>query len=566
LQLANNGPTAVVVTKKDTLTLTLTNSQKLVTVAEMQALEKRADDAGHSYATMMEIAGRAVAELILAQGDAMLRQTDRPHFVQPQFVQPQFTLVLVGPGNNGGDGLVCARYLYEAGMPVRVYLWKRRTAPAQDYEGHLQKIRALGILTVHADDDPEFATLRAWLDQSDPGIIVDALLGTGANRPIQGQLAALLDHVRAARSHGDHTVVAVDCPSGLNADSGEVDPHTIAADQTVTFAFAKHGHYKFPGVTACGALTVADIGIDAAFAQALQTFVLDAEMIGSWLPLRSNNSHKGSFGKVMAAVGSQNFPGAAFLSCSAAGRVGAGLVTGAVIEAVWSVVASKLPEPTWVLLPAGMGAERGVIAEEAASTLVDELDGYSALILGCGLNKKPTTVRFIRALLAMQEKLPATLIDADGLNCLAQLAGWPTALPPSTILTPHAAELGRLCDRSVKEVVAQRWELARAKAQEWQAIVLAKGPYTVIAAPDGQVAVLPIATPALATAGTGDVLSGTIGGLLAQGVAPFAAACVGAWLHGQAGLRCAAKIGTAGVVASDLLPELPLVVDALNSV
>jgi len=534
--------------------LTSPQPQKLVTVAEMQALEKTADAAGHSYATMMEMAGRAVAEFILAQDELTAHQTNR--------LQP--VLVLVGPGNNGGDGLVCARYLYEAGVPVRIYLWKRRTAPADDYENHYQRLTALGALTAHADDDPDFATLQAWLDQPFPYHIVDALLGTGTNRPIAGQLAALLDRVRTACADDRCTVVAVDCPSGLNSDSGAVDPHTVPAEHTVTFAHAKVGHYKFPGVTASGAVTVAEIGIDDALATDLQTFVLDEATVRDWLPVRSNNSHKGSFGKLMAAVGSQNFPGAAFLSCGAAGRVGAGLVTGAVVEAVWSVVAGKLPEPTWVLLPAGNGDERGVIAEEAAAPLLAALEGYSALVLGCGLNKKPTTVRFIRELLATGDDLPPTLIDADGLNCLAQMDDWPTLLPPSTVLTPHAAELGRLCDRSVQEVLGERWELARAKAKEWNVVLLAKGPYTVIAAPDGRLAVLPIATPALATAGTGDVLSGTIGGLLAQGLAPFPAACVGAWLHGQAGLRCAAALGTAGVVASDLLDELPQVIRAIQ--
>ncbi len=525
----------------------IANQNKLVTVAEMQALEQAADAAGHSYATMMEIAGRAVAEHIVAQNEAS---------------QP--ALVLVGPGNNGGDGLVCARVLHEAGVPVRVYLWKRRTAPVDDYEGHYQKLVNLGVTTFHADEDPDFATLHRWLVEVDAYTIVDALLGTGNNRPIEGQLAALLDLVAATLPTTKSSVVAVDCPSGLYADSGEIDPHTLPADETITFAYAKTGHYQFPGAAALGRLHVVDIGIDPALAEGIQTFLLDEATVHDWLPKRSNNSHKGSFGKVMAAVGSHNFPGAAFLSCSAAGRVGAGLVTGAVVEAVWSVVAGKLPEPTWVPLPSGEEEEQGVISEEAAPLLLEALEGYSALAFGCGLNKKPTTVQFVRRLLAEGTQLPPTLIDADGLNCLAQLPDWPKLLPKAVILTPHAAELGRLCGLPVNEVLPQRWALARQKAAEWQAIVLAKGPYTVIAHPDGRLAVLPIATPALATAGTGDVLSGTIAGLLAQGVEPFAAACAGSWLHGQAGLRCAATMGTAGVVASDLLPELPQVLHAIN--
>ncbi|MEZ4620721.1 MAG: NAD(P)H-hydrate dehydratase [Caldilineaceae bacterium] len=404
---------------------------------------------------------------------------------------------------------------------------------------------AIGVPTAHTDSDPDFSTLRAWLTTPSPLVLVDALLGTGSNRPITGALADLLDIVKAEPGQPLSTVVAVDCPSGLNCDTGAIDPHTIAADHTITFAYAKHGHYQFPGATACGQIHVVDIGIEPTLADSIQTFVLDEATIRRWLPERSNNSHKGSFGKVMAAVGSHNFPGAAYLCCSAAGRVGAGLVTGAVTEAVWSVVAGKLPEPTWVPLPTGEDDERGVIAETAAPILIEALAGYSVLALGCGLNKKPTTVRFVDALLDQAKQLPPTLIDADGLNCLALLDNWPVRLPPQTVLTPHAAELGRLCGMSVQDVVTHRWQLAREKAAAWQTVLLVKGPYTVIAHPDGRLAVVPIATPALATAGTGDVLSGTIAGLLAQGVAPFEAACVGAWVHGQAGLCCAEQIGTA---------------------
>lgn len=513
---------------------------KLVSVAEMAALEKAADASGHAYAAMMELAGAAVAQQISQQ--------------LPRATQ---VLVLVGPGNNGGDGLVCARYLHQAGITVCAYLWKRRTEPEYDYENHYAQLVALGVATAHADTDQGLTTLRHWLTAAD--CVVDALLGTGSNRPIEGQLAALLDLVKAVRRDSPFWLVAVDCASGLNCDTGAVDPHTVAADGTITFAYAKHGHYHFPGVEVTGALTVVDIGIDPALAAEIRTFVLNETIVRAWQPKRSPNSHKGSFGKLMAAVGSVNFPGAAYLCCAAAGRVGAGLVTGAVIRDVWTVIAGKLPEPTWEILPTGEGDAAGVVGGDAAPLLATALEGYSALLFGCGLNQKPTTVQFVERLLRDSSQLPPTLIDADGLNCLAKLANWPARLPAQTVLTPHAAELGRLCGIETQTAVAQRWQLAREQAAAWQAVVLAKGPYTVIGEPGGWLAVLPIATAALATAGTGDVLSGTIAGLLAQGVAPFQAACLGAWLHGQAGLRCAAALGQSGVVASDLLPHLPAI-------
>jgi len=517
---------------------------KLVSVAEMQALEKATDAAGHSYAAMMEQAGRATADFVVERNRTAL------------------VLVLVGPGNNGGDGLVCARYLHQAGLQVRVYLWKRRTEPEQDYEQHFAKVTALGIPTAQAEQDADFQQLRTWLAEST--VLVDALLGTGASRPLTGQLAALLDQVRTAKAaQPTLTIVAVDCPSGLNSDTGAVDPHTVPADETVTFAYAKWGHYQFPGAGITGKLTVVDIGIPPHLADSIQTFLLNAELVRQFLPDRPNVSHKGTFGKLMAAVGCVNYPGAAYLSCAAAGRVGAGLLTGAVVPQVWSVVAGKLAEPTWVPLPTGTGEEEGVIAASAVSGLTAALKGYSALLVGCGLGQKPTTQQFVHDLLK-QGKLPPTLIDADGLNCLAKQENWPQLLPPHSILTPHAAEMARLCNLPLDEVIANRWSLAREKAAAWQTVLLVKGPYTVIADPAGRLAVLPVATAALATAGTGDVLSGTIAGLLAQGVDPFQAACLGAWLHGATGQQCQAEIGSAGVLASDLLPRLPAVLNELR--
>ena len=516
---------------------------RIVSVAEMQTLERQADAGGHSYVTMMEIAGRRVAEAILARyGRASC-------------------LVLAGPGNNGGDGLVCARYLHEAGAAVQVYLWKRPTDAERDYAGHLGRLVELGVPAIHADDDLDLSLLR---DRLRCTVVVDALLGTGANRPVSGQLADILDSVRAAQQAakpGLH-VVAVDCASGLNCDSGALDPHAVAPDVTVTFAHAKTGHYLFPGAGAVGELIVADIGIDPELVQDARTFVLDADLIGGWLPERKADSHKGTFGRVMLAVGSERFPGAAYLACAAAGRSGAGLVTGALIRPVWSLVASTLPEPTYVLLPAQEDGGGAVIAPDAAAVVASASAGYKALVLGCGTGNTPATRSFVAELLAAE--LPATLIDADGLNCLAQLEAWPQRLPAQCVLTPHPAEMARLCGLPVDEILERRWDVARTMAAAWQCTVLLKGPYTVIAEPGGWLAVLPIATAALATAGTGDVLAGLIGGLLAQGLDPFRAACAGAWLHGTAGLRCAERMGQAGVVASDLLPELPIVQDVLR--
>jgi ADP-dependent NAD(P)H-hydrate dehydratase / NAD(P)H-hydrate epimerase len=517
---------------------------RVVSVAEMQALEQAADRGGLSYAAMMENAGAQVAAAIVAR------------------YGPTPTLVLVGPGNNGGDGLVCARHLHLAGVYVRVYLWRRRTDAAHDAGRHLASLVELGVAVANVDDDPDFSVLRRWLDC---GVVVDALLGTGANRPIEGQLADLLNVVAAEvqKQRPAPEVVAVDCASGLNCDTGEVSDGTLVPRLTVTFAHAKAGHYRFPGANYVGDLVVADIGIDPHLSEHLRVFVLNEAIVQRWLPRRARDSHKGTYGKVMLVVGSEHFPGAAYLSCAAAGRAGAGLVTGAVPQPVWPLVAGRLAEPTWLPLPVRDENEfTGVFAPSTAATVSAALAGYDALVLGCGLRSSKPIRRFVDQLLRHPVP-PAAVIDADGLNCLAQMERWPDRLPPQSVLTPHPAEMARLCGLPLAEVVADRWALARARAAEWASVVLLKGPYTVVAHPQGWLAVLPVATPALATAGTGDVLAGTIGGLLAQGLEPFAAACVGAWVHGAAGLRCERSIGVAGVVASDLLLQIPAVMQEL---
>lgn len=516
------------------------NDCKLVSVTQMQQIEAAADAGGHSYAQMMERAGQAVA-------------SELRHYVAPH--RPP-VLVLVGPGNNGGDGLVCARYLHEWGFSVRVYLWKRRTDSEHDYEMHFDKLVQRGVPTAHVDADPSLQTLYAWLQESE--VVVDALLGTGANRPIQGTLAEILEMVQRAQRQRALICVGVDCPSGLNCDSGTTDPHTLTADVTITFAYAKQGHYKFPGVTQTGALRVVDIGTAPTLAEDIHTFVLTAEWVARWLPRRSANSHKGTFGKALAAVGSMNYAGAAYLSCGAAARVGAGLVTGAIPMPVWQPTATKLAEATWLPLP---NTPSGQFDPSAAAELAEQVVRYSALLIGCGMGQSDATRSFLQNVLAAP--LPPLLLDADGLNCLAQLDNWPQRLPDPVILTPHAAEMSRLCDVPISDVLENRWELAQRKAAEWNVILLIKGPYTVVANPAGDLAVLPVATPALATAGTGDVLSGTILGLLAQGVEPFQAACLGAWLHGKAGQICETEIGMAGVLASDVLARLPRAVREL---
>ncbi|MBN1136524.1 MAG: NAD(P)H-hydrate dehydratase [Anaerolineae bacterium] len=549
---------------------------KLVTIEEMQQLERAADANGHSFATMMEQAGRAVSVEIASR----------------IAVKSRVALVLVGPGNNGGDGLVAARHLKEAGAQILCYLWKPR--PADDPNLILAQERSIPCLC--SADDKGHKTLRKALNSAD--IIVDALLGTGASRPIEGMLKDLLDTVREIVSerrlaqtrslafvppHRLQTyrppfVVAVDVPSGLDCDSGAVDPAALAADLTVTFAAPKRGQFRFPGAAMLGELVVADIGIDPALAQNLPIDVPAAQDVARRLPARPLDAHKGTFGKAMIVAGSINYTGAPYLAAAAAARVGAGLVTLAPPQPLYPVLSGKLTEATFVLLAHSMG----VLNEGAVKTLAESLPGYAALLVGPGLGQEKETIAFVHRLLGIGEKssrpigfrqtqhtepggpiaLPPLVIDADGLNALAHVEKWWQHIPANSILTPHPGEMTRLMNSQAK--IADRLATTTEKAAEWNQVLVLKGAHTVIAAPDGRTAVLPFANPGLATAGTGDVLAGCIVGLLAQGLAPFDAALCGAYLHALAGERVVAKMGHTGTLASDLLPELPTVIASLR--
>jgi hydroxyethylthiazole kinase-like uncharacterized protein yjeF len=339
----------------------------------------------------------------------------------------------------------------------------------------------------------------------------------------------------------------------------------------VTFAYPKLGHFRFPGAGALGELVVADIGIDPALAADVKLEVLTPDTVRAWLPSRPLDAHKGTFGKALIVAGSVNYTGAAYLAGAAATRAGAGLVTLALPAAIHTAIAARLAEATYLLLH----HELGVIAAEAAHVLAEHVQAYDALLLGPGLGHERETEAFIELLLggtggrrrmgfvgAERSAVPAPIlpplvVDADGLNILANMKDWPKRLPPGSILTPHPGEMARLTGCPVSEVQADRVAIAQSQAATWGQVVVLKGAYTVVAAPDGRTAIEPFANPGLATAGTGDVLAGTIVALQAQGLDTFEAAAAGAYLHGLAGELARAEVGAAGMTAGDVLARLP---------
>ena len=513
---------------------------KIVTVDEMRRLEERCAEEGVTTGALMEQAGLAIAHMAhdllasagVAPGDAGV-------------------LVMVGPGNNGGDGLVAARHLAGWGHPVTGYLPRDRS----DLDEARAALAYSGVTLHTADGDPSLSALAEQLGKA--RLVVDALLGTGRRRPIEGALAAVLERVAEAQSdRPDLLLLSVDLPTGMDADTGLADPLCPQADVTLALGLPKVGHMAFPGAAHVGRLEVADIGIPAHLAEeASAREVITPEWVRSALPRRSADSHKGTFGRALVVAGSERYGGAAYLACMGAARAGAGLVTLAASENVLRVVAPKLIEATCLPLP----SEYGGLSPDAPEVLLAEAKDCQAMLVGCGLGRSRDADSLVRQTL-LTHRFPGTplVLDADALNILAELPEWWSQLHGQAVVTPHPGEMSRLTGLPTAEVNAHRMILAERYAEQWGVTVVLKGAYTVVASPEGVVRVSPFANPALATAGTGDVLAGVIAGLIAQGAKPFDAAACGVYLHAAAGEQARQAMGDAGVLAGDLLPLLPL--------
>ena len=501
----------------------------------MREIEDRAEAAGVSKDALMENAGLAVAEHIRARVRNLVGMT---------------VVALVGPGNNGGDGLVAARHLDAWGARVTVCLCRDNPA----HQGKVDYLRGKRVTIIRLDDEDGLDQLRESLQLAQ--IVLDAILGTGRTRPITGPTADALDLLREVRAGNEPLrLFALDVPTGLNADTGTVDPKTVPCDETLTLSNPKAGLYRFPGAEYAGAIEILDIGIPEGLDGETAFELMTDAWVRAALPARPMAGHKGTFGKALIVGGSRNYVGAPYLAATAAGRVGAGLVTLAVPQSLQMAVAAKAVEPTYLPLPE---ESHGVPRADAACLIAEQAGAYQALLIGPGIGQADSTREMVKRLLFESGPHPPLVVDADGLNILAASSeSWWNDFPQEAILTPHPGEMARLTGRSTKDIQERRVEIAVESAVKWRKIVVLKGAFTVVAYPDGRSRLSPFANPSMATAGTGDVLAGTIAGLLAQGVAPEGAAALGVYLHGMAGERASADLGSAGMLASDLLPDLP---------
>jgi hydroxyethylthiazole kinase-like uncharacterized protein yjeF len=488
----------------------------VVTTAEMRALDRATiDDVGLPALTLMETAGRAVAEAALR-----MLGTERGHVA-----------VVCGPGNNGGDGFVAARVLRDRGLDAVVYLAAPRDAVVGDARTHLEILeRAGGIIRMLASPE-QLAALDARV--IDAALVIDALFGVGLARPIEGHLAEVVTMMLMAER-----VLAVDIPSGLDADTGRTLGTAVIAERTVTMGALKVALCSAPGFARCGEVEVADIGIPAALIASTNVGVgvVEAADIARCLPHPQALDHKGRRGHVVVVGGSPGMRGAGRLGAAAVLRAGAGLCT--------LVAEGNLDAPDSVMtrsLAAG-GKIAGLVA------------GKAAVVIGPGLGHTPSAAAWVGEVLAAG--VPAVL-DADALNVLATDAGAIAGAAGPIVITPHPGEAARLLGTTVAEIEGDRIAAARTLAARTRAVVVLKGARTLVcdgAAGDGMCSINPTGGPALATGGSGDVLAGAIGALLAQGLSAGDAARAGAYLHGAAGDALAHQHGDRGVLSSDL-PE-----------
>ncbi|MBF0309419.1 MAG: NAD(P)H-hydrate dehydratase [Magnetococcales bacterium] len=505
---------------------------RLLTAAQMREADRRTiEELGLAGLVLMENAGAAVM--------AVLRDKLKE-------AVPARVLVLAGPGNNGGDGFVVARRCLQEGVPVQVLLFAR----GADLKGdagvnHNVFVKLGGVVREVTGDSPP-GGFDGWLLHA--GIVVDAVFGTGLKKPVTGLLASLFERVNASGK----PVLAVDIPSGVSSDDGQIPGCALKATWTVALAAEKIGHRLYPGAAWCGEVVTVPIGIPQAYLQDPGCRVYRNRPQECPPPIRFAEAHKGSFGHLLVVAGSVGKTGAAILTASGALRVGTGLVTVASPLPAQAIIASGLVEAmTWPL-----PVEEGLLGEGSAQVLMESGIRATALAAGPGLGVNMAIRETLQSLARFYD-VPV-LLDADALNVMSDqvLRELVREHAAPVVVTPHPGEMARLLGTQAATIQAARLDWAVRCAADWGCWVVLKGAGTVIASPQGEVWINETGNPGMAAGGSGDVLTGIVGGFLAQGMEVGCAVRLGVWLHGAAG-DAAAKKGMAGLLARDLVNAIP---------
>ncbi len=507
--------------------------KKVAHAKEMQAIDRLAIERyGVSGLTLMENAGRGVVVELKKRFNNLSNKR---------------VVVFCGKGNNGGDGFVIARHLFNLGAEVIALLTGKRVDLKNDDAANAELAINLGV-PVQEVNINNLSSIAPSLESCD--LIVDALFGTGLTRPAIGLYEQTIEKINAAEKF----VVAVDIPSGIDSDTGQLMGAHVKANLTFALGLLKRGHLLYPAAEAMGEVEIVDIGLPsgAVDSQQLRVCVTEEEDLRSWFRPRSGDSHKGSYGHVLVIAGSRGKGGAAGLAALAALRTGCGLVTLALPEGCQRTLEFHPLEVMTVPTPE---TSSGSFALAAKEVLLDQCKGKSAVVIGPGLSTDPETVELLNNLLP--EIGCPMVVDADGLNGLARHPELLSILKSETVLTPHPKEMSRLLGLKTEDILKNRIEAAAEFACKYALCLVLKGAASLIALPDGSVTINPTGNPGMATAGSGDVLTGIIASIIAQGVSSGEAAIAGTYLHGLAGDIFAETESQTSLIAGDLLRTLP---------
>ncbi len=513
---------------------------KLVNTATMRELDRRTiEEFGTPGQELMERAGRGVAEVVR-------------HLADISGAMSPAVLLLAGRGNNGGDCFCAARYLKDMGFDVYVWLAGSERQVQGDALKHLGLMRSEGLVLEELGGREEWDEVFA----DPPGVdfIVDGLLGTGSTGPARGPVARAIQYINTFANEA--FVVSIDLPSGIDSDTGVAEGDAVNADITVTLGLPKKGLVAPAALEFVGCVEVVDLGLPPEYVDPL-TSEQNVELIYSTelrrlLPRRARSSHKGTYGHVLLIAGARGYAGAAAMACRAAARSGAGLTTALVPASIATVVAGASPE---TMVHGAPETEAGSISAEALQAWEERVRAFDAVLVGPGLTTHADSAALVRELVRIC-RVPLVM-DADALNVLA---GQPQCIDQAAcpvIITPHPGELARLVGCDAHAIQSDRCGTARAAADRTGATVVLKGAGTVVVARDRPAFINMTGNPGMATGGSGDVLAGLLAGLLGQGLSPFDAAKAGVFLHGRAGDMAAWRSSQAGLVAGDIIQEIP---------
>ncbi len=526
--------------------------EKLCRVEEVRRAEAEAVAQGLSLTELMRRAGQGVAETI----ELLVSRK-----------QGRRALFLVGPGNNGGDGLVAASLLALAGWDCAIWSWNR-------HEPGAIPVEPTGLAHCRWIQSEELDRELALAD-----VIVDAIFGIGGRPEVPEPVATIFESAHRARRVRKTVLVAVDVPSGIDSDTGAADAQAFRADLTIMLGLPKIGAYRFPAFRHTGLIRLVDIGLPKPPVSPGSVALVTLQDARGWLPERTAETHKWAVGALLIVGGAPNYYGAPRLAASAALRTGAGLVTLSVPRSLVPSIAAALPDVTFLPAPDGdVGA-----GQRWANLVRDALPRYRALLVGPGLGQDQTAEELLHYLFGLgrvrrgalgfgvpaDDEIPQrfagyAVIDADGLNWLAKMGNWWEELRAARlVLTPHPGELARLCGCDVTKILEDPWTQAVEAAVTFGQHVVLKYGHTAVACPDRSLLIAPQVHPALATAGTGDVLAGVIAGLAAQGLGPREAAGAAVVIASEAALHAVVSTGTLSLTASDVVAALPKVLRAL---